>query len=287
VSGLTVGAFYHFRVVATNSAGTVTGADQMFQAGPGVWTPAYRCPVDDPAMLATNGINTLPLCLASNSPHGSITIGNTTTLTGNSNLQIGITVDVNAQIFTAIPPPSGALISDPVQVVAGGLLATATVENAGTPSNLNILGGISLGVPIVTLPIKIHLEGTALGPNCFIGSDMNPILLNPQNTDLSGASFAGVTFDPDGTPDPNGSLLAIVITGAVQGDDTFAVPAAQGCGPGGDGSFDSLINSVVGLPSPSGANHIVLSDASSFVADFNGDKSGPVFAADWHTAFGP
>ena len=60
VSGLTVGAFYHYRVIATNSAGTVTGADQTFQAGPGLWTPAYRCPVDDPATLATDGVNVLP-----------------------------------------------------------------------------------------------------------------------------------------------------------------------------------------------------------------------------------
>jgi hypothetical protein len=243
-------------------------------------------------MLATDGVIVVPLCLASNSPHGSITIGNTTTLTGNSNLQAGISADTNTQIFAPIAPPEGALISDPVQVVAGGLLATATVENAGPPSNFNFVAGIQTGVPIITLPIKIHLEGTALGPNCFIGSDQNPIILMPQNTDLSGATFMGVQFDPDGTPDPNGPLNAIVITGATQGDDTFAVPAAQGCGPGGDGSFDSLINSVVGLPSPSGANHIVLNDASSFLAlaqnaGSPGAPNGMQWAAYWHTAFGP
>src|SRR5262249_21707341 len=56
ISGLTLGDVYHYRVVATNSAGTTTGADQEFQAGPGAWAPFSRCPVDDPAMLASDGI---------------------------------------------------------------------------------------------------------------------------------------------------------------------------------------------------------------------------------------
>jgi hypothetical protein len=75
ITGLTIGTFYHFHVVATNSAGTTTGADQTFQAGPGAWTPFSRCPVDDPAMLATDGTVLASLCVASNSTHGSIKIG--------------------------------------------------------------------------------------------------------------------------------------------------------------------------------------------------------------------
>src|SRR5262249_60464566 len=89
-SGLTVGTIYHFRVVATNSAGTTTGADQTFQAGPGFWTPFNRCPVDDPVMLATDGVNTTGFCLASNSTNGSITIGTTSNPTRNTNLPVGM-----------------------------------------------------------------------------------------------------------------------------------------------------------------------------------------------------
>jgi NAD(P)-dependent dehydrogenase (short-subunit alcohol dehydrogenase family) len=33
----------------------------------------------------------------------------------------------------------------------------------------------------------------------------------------------------------------------------------QGCGPNGDGSLDAVVNAVVGLPSPAGANHLVRS----------------------------
>jgi hypothetical protein len=298
VSGLTVGTFYHFHAVATNSAGTTTGADKTFQAGPGLWTPYFRCPVDDPAMLATDGVNLLSSCVASNSTHGSITIGTTNTLTGNSNLQIGAVADFSTGVFTAIAPPAGALVGDPVQVTAGGVTVTATVESAGAPTDFDLGAGLSVGAPIITLPVKIHLEslpGAAvdLGPSCFIGSEQDPIVLHPENTDISNATLSFDTFHPDGTQDPNGELLSLIVGGLVQGDDTFAVPGASGCGPNGDGTLDPVVNAVVGLPSPSGANHLVLDDASSLLAvpasALSGSGTiltGQQFADDWHVAFG-
>ena len=288
ISGLTLGAFYHYRVIATNSAGATTGADQTFQAGPGLWTPFTRCPVDDPVMLAADGVNTIPVCLASNSTHGSITIGNTTTLTGNSNLQVGLVA--NNGTFEVVGAVGGSLIADPATVTAGGITVTATVESAGTPSDFNLIGGLSVGVPIITLPIKIHLEslpGAAvdLGPSCFIGSDQDPIVLHPENTDLSNAAANGSGFNPDGTPNPNGPLFTIVVAGAVQGDNTFSVPGASGCGPNGDGSLDAAVNAIVGLPSPSGANLLVQDDASSSLALPNVPLTGQQFSDDWHIAF--
>jgi DNA-binding beta-propeller fold protein YncE len=291
VSGLTVGTFYHFHVIATNSAGTTTGAEQTFQAGPGDWTPFTRCPVDDPAMLATDGgVTTLGLCVASNSSHGSFAIGTTTTLTGNTNLQIGVVINETTGVTTVVGSPGGALVADPAQVTVGTITVTATVESAGLPSNFNFIAGIELGVPIITIPIKIHLEslpGAAvdLGPSCFIGSDQAPILLNPENTDLSNAQTKFEMFDPDGTPDPNGTLETIVVTGAVQGDNTFAVPGAQGCGPNGDGSLNAAVNAVVGLPSPTGSNHLVLDDAGSFIAAPINGQTGVEFSAEWHSVF--
>jgi hypothetical protein len=269
-------------VVAVNSSGTVTGTDQTLQVGPGDWTPHYRCPVDDPAMLATDGVNTESLCLASNSTHGSITIGGITTLTGNTNLQTGLIL----QSFAVVTPAGGAVISDPTPA-PGGL--TAIVSSAGDPSNFNLIGGITTGTPIITLPIKIQLLGGGLGPSCFIGTDQNPIVLMPQNTSLAGAIAGFISFDPDGTPDPTGAIAAIQITGATQGDDVFSVPGASGCGPGGDGSADGTVDALLNLPSPSGANHLVLQDASSSLAipTATPTQNGAEWAADWHTAFGP
>jgi hypothetical protein len=296
VTGLTVGAFYHFRVVATNSAGTTTGADQTFQAGPGLWTPFSRCPVDDPAMLATDGVSLVSFCVASNSTHGSITIGTSTNATGNSNLQGGLVADTRTFVFTFIGAAGGSLIADPVDVIAGGIAVTATVESAGVPTDFDLLAGISLGMPIVTLPVKIHLQSLPgsldLGPSCFLGSDMDPIVFHPANTDVSNAMLDIQQFDTDGTPDPNGILASLVVRGTTQGDDTFAVPGASGCGPNGNGSFDAAVNTIVGLPSPSGANHLVLDDASSALAFPTSGLSGSgtivtgqQFSDAWHSAF--
>jgi hypothetical protein len=294
IRGLATGTGYHFRVVATSTAGTTTGVDQEFQAGPGAWTSFFRCPVDDPAMLATQGFNvstgagTMGFCLSSNSTHGSISIGNLTTTTGNTNLQIGlVSQDALGGPFTVIPPSTGSLVADPVQLTTPVGPVTAVTESAGTPSNFCLFCGIAADQPILTIPIKIHLESPVLGPNCSIGSKKHPILLNPQNTDLSNAKSVGAFFSfdsngvPDATPGPDGALL---VTGLVQGDDTFSAPGAKGCGP--HGSFDSVVDSVAGVPSPSGNNHLVLDDGSSGLAFPENGEGGHDFANDWHVAFG-
>jgi DNA-binding beta-propeller fold protein YncE len=291
LSGLTTGAYYHFRVVATSSAGTSTGAEQEFQVGPGAWAPFNRCPVDDPAMLAADGVSAITLCLGSNSTHGSIKIGNLpVTTTGSTNLQAGLVLDENTFEFAVIPPSGGALLADPVQVTGTPVgTVTAVTQSAGTPSDFNLIAGIQTGVPIITLPIKIQLQNPALGPSCFIGSDQDPIVLHPENTDLSNAQSIGgfFSFDPNGSPNLAGRDGSLLITGAVQGDNTFAVPGASGCGPNGDGSLDAVVNAVVGLPSPSGNNHLVLEDAASGLAFPAATMTGQQFAADWHVGFGP
>src|SRR5262249_32197874 len=221
-----------------NSAGTATGDDQEFQAGPGAWAPFSRCPVDDPAMLASDGISSIVFCLGSNSTHGSISIGTITTTTGSTNLQVGRLLDTSTSEFTVVGSPTGALVADPVEIANTPVgVVTAVTESAGLPSNFNLFARIQTGVPIITLPIKIHLQNPALGPSCFIGSDQNPILPNPENTDLSNAKSIGgfFTFDPTSVPDVAGADGSLLITGAVQGDDTFVVPGAEGCGPNGAG----------------------------------------------------
>jgi hypothetical protein len=281
-------------VVATNSAGTTTGIDQEFQAGPGAWAAFFHCPVDNPAMLATQGFNvstgtgTMGFCLSANSTHGSITIGNLTSTTGNTDLQIGIvSQDALGGPFTVIPASKGALVADPVQLSSPVGPVTAVTESAGRPSNFCLLCGIQTDMPILTIPIKIHLENSTLGASCFIGSNQDPILLNPQNTDASSAKSVGAFFSfdangvPDATPGPDGGLL---VTGLVQRDDTFAVPGATGCGS--NGSLDSLVDGVAGVPSVSGNNHLVLDDASSSLSFPENGEGGQAFANDWHTAFG-
>jgi hypothetical protein len=186
----------------------------------------------------------------------------------------------------ASTPPASA-ICGAVQHNPGLNSVQATAESAGTPSDFNFLAGISTGQPIITLPIKLHLQNPLLGPSCYIGSDANPIVLHPENTDLSNAQLNTVGLDTNGTPDPNGPLLSLDVTGATQGDNSFTVPGATGCGPGG--TFSPLINAKGGLPSPSGSNSLVLDHAATSIIAFNDfttgyPNQGRVFSNAWNSA---
>ncbi len=139
-------------------------------------------------------------------------------------------LDSNTGAFAiVVAPGGGAIISDPVQISGWLRVRHRDGPVRGTPSNFNLIGGLEVGVPIVTVPIKIQLQSTALGlgDSCFIGSDQNPILLNPENTDLSPRTTSFTDFDFNGVPDPNGPLDSLLISGAVQGDNSFAVPGSD------------------------------------------------------------
>jgi hypothetical protein len=277
----------------------------------GEWAPFTRCPVDDPAMLAADGATTVDLCLASSSPSGSIKLGNTKAQTKGSNLQFGV-LSASSTISLVSPPGTG-IVADPVNI-PGGLLGlmcpsnvpvvsvicqqatdndlnnvSATVEPAGAPSGFDLAAGLGVGQPIVTLPVKIHLRNPLLASGCSIGSNSNPIILRPKNLTTPTASFT--RFNGDGTPNPTGGdLLRIGLTGASQGDDSFAVPGASGCG--GLGLLDIAINLKTGLPSPSGGNNLVLNDASTSLGGLNtpsafAPSAGQQVSAFWHSALLP
>lgn len=75
----------------------------------------------------------------------------------------------------------------------------ATLGSAGDPSNFNLGAGLSSGIPIVTLPAKIHLQNPFLGPRCYIGTNANPIVLQPENA--TNPVVQTEAFDGNGTPD--------------------------------------------------------------------------------------
>ncbi|MGH3390866.1 MAG: hypothetical protein ACRDOO_18530 [Actinomadura sp.] len=276
----------------------------------GEWAPFTRCPVDAPAMLAADGATTAPLCLASNSPSGSIKLGSTTATTGNSDLQFGLISAGSAGTAALVSPSGGAIIADPAPV-PGGLLGlmcpsgvplvsevcrlatdndlnnvTATVQQAGALSDFDLAAALAVGRPILTLPVKIHLQNPLLGPDCFIGSEADPIVLRPKNLAAPTGSFT--RFDGDGTRNPTGGvMLKIGLSGASQGDDSFAVPGATGCGV--LGLLSPAIDLKTGLPSPAGDNNLVLDDATTFQGGLNTPRSfapdaGQQLSAFWHSA---
>ncbi|MDI3386254.1 hypothetical protein QIS99_08500 [Streptomyces sp. B-S-A8] len=303
--------------VAAASALALLGAAQPAAAQPaaaddvqlnGVWAPFTRCPVDDPVMLAADGVTDTALCISSRSASGSITIGSRTVPTGATDLQAGVVTHPGGR-STVVPPPGGALVADPAQL-PGGLLGlmcpsdiplvsdicarltdsrlnrvTATVESVGRPTDFNLLAGVMEGRPILTLPVRIKLDNPFLGENCYLGSASEPIVLRPQNTAVPAVRtdrFAG-----DGTPDPAGPLNRLSASGADQQDTTYAVPGAAGCGL--LGSLDWAVNLKTGLPAAAGTNAVRMTGASTSVAAFTSPGSaapeqGKRLSEYWHSA---
>lgn len=274
------------------SAGT---ASAVTLEGP--WAPFNRCPVDAPEILAVQ--DTGNACVAAVSPRGTFQIGDLVTHTGASNLQFGA-------YGPAIPNTVGATLQADPATVPGGLLGivvpsqvpeplrstlrtvletgplgvTAKVELAGEPSDFSLFGPFS-GTPAITLPIKIHLQNLLLGGKCYIGSDKDPIVLHPVVTPIP--AFGDLT--PGGT-DPNGFPTLFLDLGAAGGldqvDGSFSVPTANGCGLLGLGLLDKVIDSKLGLPSPAGANKIVLED--SVVSIGGSEPDGQTLSDAWHAA---
>jgi hypothetical protein len=276
----------------------------------GDWAPFTRCPVDNSSMLAADGASVSAGCVQSDSPNGSIKIGNTTLTTGDSNLQLGALFNVGTGASTLVGGSGGTVVAAPVQI-PGGLLGlmcpsnipvvsqtcnsitnnqlnavTATVVSAGAPSNLNTVAPFIPGATAITLPVKIQLSNPLLGNSCFIGSNSNPIVLNPQ-TQVAATNAVSDTFDANGTSDPSGPLSLLTVTGATLSDTTFAVPGASGCGL--LGVLDPAVDLKQGLPSASGHNSLTLNNVTFSLAEYADPTSvapseGQDLSSAWHSA---
>ena len=108
---------------------------------------------------------------------------------------------------------------------------------------------------MTTVPIKVRLHNDAvLGPNCYIGSDASPIVLNLVETPTSTPQLNS------GGPGGN----ALISSGVEVADTTFAVPAASGCGL--LGALDAALDLKVGLPSASGKNSALIDQNGEILA---------------------
>lgn len=299
-------------VTAVVTAGAVASAapavaDEVESTLAGNWAPFDRCPVDDPSMLAADGAELAALCLASSSASGTMTIGEKTVPTSVTDLQLGLLGD--GVSYTSVAPEGAGILAEPV-TVPGGLLnlmcpsdipvltslcekaadsklnrVVATVEPAGVPTDFNLTAGLGVGQPILTLPVKIRLDNPLLGNHCYIGSEEEPILLRPRNA--SQPSLTLTRYAPDGTTQAGGPMSNIELSGADQIDDSFTVPKANGCGL--FGILDWAVNAQLGLPSPEGANSLVLHDAVTTTGGFYNPTSfapdqGRLLSEYWHAA---
>ena len=257
----------------------------------GIYAPFTDCPIKNRIMRQSPPGDATG-CIASVSTSGTFTInGIPVAITHPVIVQFGVWSDLSSgnQVLQPVPvrDKNKALISEP-EVIPNGLLVL--VCSSGDPAvaelcqkavdkgqtdlsvQVKFVGPISdFGLTTFTLPVKISLENPLLG-KCSIGSNSDPVVLHPAIT--SGT----VAFMPDPDPVRFPNTVVLAIQDAVATDDTFSVPVATGCGP--KGVANASINSFLGLPSPSGNNHLVLNGTSSFADDFSqSDQAKSLLAA--------
>jgi hypothetical protein len=200
-------------------------------------------------------------CMISNTTSGEFVMGTSkkaVPLTKPDLLQGGVATSAFTQ-QPLLAAADGNTLAKVPQEIPGGLTGigvgpslTATAEIAGPVSGV-LLSQAAIAAPsfaeepAVILPLKVHLENELLGPNCYIGSDEEPILLKmnsvgPQENFTGGAKFKIL------------KLAHVVLE-----DKTFSVPAAKGCGEGAlEPVVTALVNTDVGLPSPAGENKALM-----------------------------
>jgi hypothetical protein len=143
------------------------------------------------------------------------------------------------------------------QINKGFTGVNATVELTGptkgltniflSTENLIFEEGTALG-----LPVKIKLDNSILGSNCYIGSEKSPVQIDfttGKSGSLDGAS---------GKLEFNEAFTITTISGGALVNGLYAAPGASGCGGIFSFFIDPLVNSILGLPSGSGKNEAVL-----------------------------
>jgi hypothetical protein len=279
----------------------------------GDWAPFTRCPVSAPSMLAADGVKTVAQCSDTSSASGSIILGSQSLPLGATDLQVGVLTKTSNLSYTPVAPSGGAIVTPPVTIPGGvlGLVCwqnipiitqfcdaitnsslntvTATIEPAGNPSNLHLGAAFGQGQVIMTVPVKIKLSNPILGSDCYIGSNSDPIVLNPENS-VAPPNGTFDTFDANGTSDPNGAFQVATVFGGTIVDKTFAVPGASGCGgPLFSWAVDPVLDLKEGLPSASGHNRLTMNDPSIALSGYNNPASvapteGKHLAAAWKSA---
>jgi hypothetical protein len=254
----------------------------------GPYSGMGTCPTGSPQLQSPD--NALVGCVVSTVGGGSFTIGGTTvTLTQPMTVKFGVYWPNNgptltfpdgrvSPVFTTVAPTDGVELSAPpvtVPIIPGipdilpGLTSVTVQIVAAGPITGFAPTSAGENHPLFKLPIKLHLQGSLLGPSCFIGSDRTPIVLAPTagttsppppNQPVTG-NAGNVTF----THDPKSvNVWNLDGTGARLVDNSFAVPGATGCG-----LFDTadwLVDKILGVPSTAGHNAVTQNSVASSVA---------------------
>jgi hypothetical protein len=244
----------------------------------GEYSVFNQCPLSVPFINA---------CVYSETVSGEVKIGETAVpIVKPMVFQGGETREVDGEEETRafVPAANGETITKAPQPVPGGLAGLVKCTEIGEPLERgtcelafqNGLTGVNATAELVgqvqysilklashkaglVMPLRVHLENSLLGSECYIGSASEPITLHlttgtteppAPNKPISGAE-SGLTIKN------GGGLVVAEDVSAV--DNAFAVPTANGCGPSVLSSvIDPIINLKLGLPSAAGNNTAIL-----------------------------
>lgn len=257
-------------VPATSASAALTGEYAKFNT----------CPLSNLSVEA---------CLYAESTTGEFTVGKKTVPLVNPQVLKGGAFGPEGVLgpLNFVAPTDGLVLSKAAQPVPGGLLGvtapawwpkflrdlfnetinngftgvTATVELAGSASSVkaSFLNALNQEGSAFSLPVKVKLSNPFLGSNCYVGTNSNPINLNlttgttsppAPNKPISG-------FPGEGGSDPEERFIFLKKNRLV--DNSFSAPGASGCG--GilfSWAVDPLVDSILGTPSPAGANTAIL-----------------------------
>ena len=288
VSGLRRQALFALITLAA-SLGVLSAASPALAAPKGEYAVFYDCPLSNAAVHG---------CIVARTESGEFVIGTKKTkvpIEKPITLQGGFEEEVPAEFrMPFVEAADGNTLSKTPQNVPGGLIGmvnckeiknpslrelcetieksklnavNATTELAAPASSIGICEGCLLlelpsppYPPALSLPVKVHLENPLLGSECYIGSNSSPIVLNlvtgttsppPPNKPIKGKVG-------ELSSRAEGGILVIKNNSIV--DNSFAAPAATGCGGAFSSVVDPIINAKIGLPSAAGNNTAILNN---------------------------
>jgi hypothetical protein len=237
------------------------------------------CPTSNPALTA---------CLFAQTTGGEFKIKSTAVpITKTVTLQGGLVLNESGSL-NLIPASDGNTLSKTPQTVPGGLLKIVAPEFfpeflraifnefinkgiTGLTATTELVGEVTLNAnneftatgTALTLPVRVHLENSFLGNNCFVGSKAHPIIVEltsgttspPLPNEPITGKVGEVEFKAEGN--------IIFIKNNKLVNNTFAAPVAEGCGSQilfglFTGIIDGAVDAQLGLPSASGNNTAIL-----------------------------
>jgi hypothetical protein len=264
---MSVSAFAALTMATAAMAGTPSGEYAVFS----------QCPVSNEELAS---------CIYSKTESGEVSLGSQKVpITNPIILQGGNAENEETGALTFVGAANGETLSTPAQNVPGGLLSIVECKKIEwswlredceyvfeNPSILGVDAVTELAEPAsdvvvdpsnliaeegtaVLLPVKVHLENTLLGSECYIGSSSSPIDLalttGTTSPPAPGKKLKGthgdLVFGEEGVL--NGTGVSLV-------GDSFTVPVASGCGP--YGLLDGIVDLKLGLPAAAGASSAIL-----------------------------